>query len=191
MRCSIRFQWLRASWPYVPIRAAQTCISPPSSNLPRTLCWAEDLVGKTDGSPRVQGAGAPARSRGPAGVVNRRGTQPDTDVRSRRERHEPTLPPPEAWYWAMDDRGGTGRRSRWSPGFPQPSSRRAPRRCDLDVGAWCTSTKVLASIPIPSRSLQIRPVVAWMSVELSCRRHSAVPGSTMESVAANASGTRL
>ena len=52
---------------------------------------------------------------------------------------------------------------------PLVHSRRAPRRCDPDVGDWCSSTKVLASIPIPVGVVTIGTPVAQMTARLSAR----------------------
>lgn len=81
------------------------------------------------------------------------------------------LPPPEITHCPVArcvDRLG------WLRGVPLGHSRRAPRRCDPDMGAWCSSTKVLASIPIRAPMVTIGTPVAQVTVGVSGGRHPAV-----------------
>jgi hypothetical protein len=49
-------------------------------------------------------------------------------------------------------------------------SRRAPRRCEPDVGAWCTSTKVPTSIPEWGSAVTIGTAVAQLTASMSPAR---------------------
>ena len=58
------------------------------------------------------------------------------------------------------------------------ASRRVPRRCDPDVGAWCSSTKVPASIPNCGTGVPKLHPVLWMTAPKSITRQDLVRGRT-------------
>ncbi len=89
------------------------------------------------------------------------------------------------------DCGGrcTGRSRSPTPGASHywPPSRRAPRRCEPDVGAWFSSTKVLTSIPFRLECVANQRSVAGMTGDASHKRQPTLPRGTADRTDATSS----
>lgn len=134
---------------------------------------------ETNRSPRVQGARASARSLDRLGVARPVAGQPTSPaVDPNANDNLRSFPPPEFTETEIDCDARPRPARLWSSLY-WPQSRRAPRRCVLDVEAWCSSTKVLSSIPKWPLTTTDPCDVAHMISGMTCRRQLSVPRSTV------------
>ena len=140
----------------------------------RTRCGSGS---RTSPEPPRGGASATYRSQGPVSVVRANSMVERNDL-PLRERQFRSFRPRKAEPALTVGDGGIGPGPSPMAGAPLLTHRGAPPALRPDVGAWCSSTKVPASIPIRANGVEKPAAVARMTFGLSLWRQVVVRTST-------------